>query len=221
MLLETLKDKVQGTKRVPVEIRSLEVEFSSSSYKRLGAHYRAYERTWMANNLVPTFTSDEFSKYVESIFALRCMTITDSPKEYSKTIKRVKIPALIYLVLENLGRVEAKDFGLVISPIWKGKILMTRDEMEDISIKLQELEDLGHEMARGLPQTIDGSVDFMMMQIIDELVVTSVPSTHPVYALIRSFLKVASFQDLVLPRIHFLEQSEYDFQYENLVRGGR
>lgn len=221
MLLDTLKERVQGTKRVPVEIRSLEVEFSDSSYKRLGAHYRAYERTWMANNLKPTFTGDEFSKYIESIFALRCKTISDSPKEYSKTIKRVKIPALIYLVLENLGLVEAKDFGLVITPIWSGKIPMTREDIEALSIKLQELEDLGHEMARGLPQGIDGGIDFMMMQIVDELVTTSLPSTHPVYALLRSFVKIASFQDLVIPRIHFLDQDEYDFQYENLVRGGR
>lgn len=221
MLLDTLKDKVQGTKRVPVEIRSLEIEFSNSSYKRLGAHYRAYERTWMANSLTPTFTSDEFLKYIESIFALRCKTISESPKEFAKTIKRVKIPALIYLVLENLGLVEAKDFGLVISPVWNGKIPMTRDEVENVSLKLQELEDLGHEMARGLPQSLDGSVDFMMMQVIDELVMTSVPSTHPVYALLRSFVKMASFQDLVIPRIHFLDQGEYDFQYDNLVRSGR
>lgn len=219
MQISALKDSVQGAKRVPVSTKVLEVEFSDSSYNRLRAHYLSYQRTWASESLTPTFSEEEFMSYIETIFQLRCITMDESPKEYSKVVKRVKIPALIYLVLENLGRVEVRDLGLVLTPIWTGKKKrMTPSDVDLFSLKMQELEDLGHEMARGLPSTGEGGVDFMMMQVIDSVVRTSMPETHPVYALLRSFIKLASFQDLVIPRIHFLEEQEYDIQYNSLIR---
>lgn len=217
MQIEALKDRIQGSKRVPVKVQTLEVEFFDSSYNRLASHYKAFERTWMNEHLSPTFTVDEFSSYIETLFALRCNLMTESPKQYSKVLKQVKIPALLYLVMESLGEVEVKDYGLTLIPKWGGKgKMMSVDDVKEISLKLQELEDYGHEMARGLPSSNEGSMDFMMMQVIDDVVRTAVPSSHPVYALLRSFVKMASFQDLVIPRIHFLEQDEYDFQYKSI-----
>lgn len=219
MQISALKDMVEGSKRIPITSRVLEVEFSDSSYNRLRAHYLAFQRTWSNESLTATFSEEEFISYIETLFMLRCITINESPKEYSKVVKRVKVPALIYLVLENLGRVEVKDYGLVLIPTWSGKKKkMSIEEVDNFSLKMQELEDLGHEMARGLPLTSDGSVDFMMMQLIDGVIQTNLSETHPVYALIRSFLKIASFQDLIIPRIHFLDEREYDVQYNSLIR---
>lgn len=219
MQIAALKDMVEGSKRIPITSRALEVEFSDSSYNRLRAHYLAFERTWANESLSPTFIEEDFVSYIETLFAIRCTTMVESPKEYSKAIKRVKIPALIYLVMENLGRVEVKDAGLVLVPTWVGKNKkISPEEVDEFSLKMQELEDLGHEMARGLPSSSDGSVDFMMMQLIDGVIKTSMNDSHPVYALIRSFLQMASFQDLIIPRIHFLEDSEYDVQYNSLIR---
>lgn len=219
MKMDALQKEFNLKPRHSVDSLAVKVNLNANSMKRIGAHFQSFERTWMKNQLTPTFDSMEFVKYIYTCFYMRVKSQSESLKEYSKVSKRVKIPSLIYLVLEQIGYVHIKELGLVLSPIsaiekdW----IIDPTDLDRISLLLQELENLGHEMARGIPIG-DGNQDFMLMQVIDESVMTHDPKIHPVYAFLRSFLTMEDIVKCIIPRVTYQSVDEYDIAYESLVR---
>lgn len=219
MKMEILQKEFNLKPRLVVDSLEVKVDLNAHSLMRINAHFQSYERTWMKNSLTPSFDSIDFLKYIYTCFHMRLKSQSESLRDYSKVSKRVKIPALIYLVLEHLGYVHIKELGLVISPVSiidQSSILSVAD-MDRISLLLQELENLGHEMARGIP-TSEGNGDFMLMQVVEESVMTHDPKTHPVYAFLRSFLTMEDIAKYVNPRVIYQSTDDYDIAYSSLVR---
>lgn len=222
MNLTSIEKQFNGTGRPVNDTVSVEIKMDDHSFERVGAHYRSYERTWMKNSLTPTFTGIDLTRYIYTLFQLRCQSQVTSLKQYTKQAKRIKIPSLIYLVLEQLGYVQIKELGLTITPIFikderHDDLVMTPEELDKLSFELQELENLGHEMARGIPMD-DGSQEFMLMEVIEGKMCTSDPKSHPVYAFLKSFIVSSSLDDFIKSRIYWLERDEYAIAYDTLVR---
>lgn len=219
MKMDLLQKEFNSKPRQSVDSLNVKVDLNAHSMKRIGAHFQSFERTWMKNQLTPTFDSMEFVKYIYTCFDLRIKSQSESLKNYSKVSKRVKIPSLLYLVMEQVGYVHIKELGLVLSPSSsiESSWLLSPEELDSLSLKIQELENLGHEMARGIPIG-DGNQDFMLMQVVDESVMTHDPKIHPVYAFLRSFLTMEDIVKFIIPRIIYQSVDEYDIAYESLVR---
>lgn len=219
MKMDLLQKEFNSKPRQNVDSLTVKVDLNAHSMKRINAHFQSFERTWMKNSLTPTFDSVDFIKYIYTCFDMRVKSQSESLREYSKVSKRVKIPALLYLVMQQVGYVHIKDLGLVLSPISiiDESSRLSVSQVDEISLKLQELENLGHEMARGIPIG-DGNQDFMLMQVVDESVMTHDPKIHPVYAFLRSFLTMEDIVKLIIPRIIYQSVDEYDIAYESLVR---
>lgn len=222
MKMERIQKEFQGSGRPDKDLVAVNVQFDNHSRDRAKAHFRSFERTWDKNSLSHTFDDTKFVRYVYTLFYLRCESQNTSLKSYSKVAKRMKIPSLIYLVLAQLGYVQVKEIGLTLTPVFQksdkhDELIMTPEEMEALSLELQELENLGHEMARGLPMD-DGSTEFMMMEIIDGTLKTSDPKAHPVYAFLKSFVMTSNLDEYIKSRISWLTRDEYGIAYDTLVR---
>lgn len=222
MKMEKIQKEFQGSGRPDKDLVAVNVSFDSHSRDRVKSHFRSFERTWDKNSLSHTFEDIDLVKYVYTLFFLRCESQNTSLKAYSKVAKRVKIPSLIYLVLAQLGYVQIKEIGLTLIPSFKkdvkhDELIMSPEDMDKLSLELQELENLGHEMARGLPLD-DGSAEFMMMEIIDGTLKTSDPKAHPVYAFLKSFVMTSSLDEFIKSRISWLTRDEYAIAYDTLVR---
>lgn len=222
MKMETIQKEFQGSGRPDKDLVAVTVQFDNHSRDRAKSHFRSFERTWDKNSLSHTFNDTDFVRYVYTLFYLRCESQNASLKSYSKVAKRMKIPSLIYLVLAQLGYVQVKEIGLTLTPVFQksdkhDELIMRAEEMEVLSLELQELENLGHEMARGLPMD-DGSVEFMMMEVINGTLKTSDPKAHPVYAFLKSFVLTSNLDEYVKSRISWLSRDEYGIAYDTLVR---
>lgn len=229
-MLNSFKRVINQKKDFSKVRKEVEIKFDHHSMIRFKAHYLSFERTWENENLSKDFSLSDFIKYCELCLFLRVCNQNGKIGKFYSEYRKGKLPSLIYLVLSNLGNIDENNLQIECRVItsfgWDSKNFNFDQDfdhyinfMKEMRFKLTKLEDMGHEMSGSLPkEDRKGSLSFMLMQAIDEIMTSHNYDSHPVYAFLKSFIKCSSLQDLLNPRIFYLSRDEYDFQYQCLIR---
>lgn len=173
-------------------------------------------------NVVP-FTVDELRRYVITLIKSRVMWVRNErriPIHYSE---RVVVPAFLNFVLSGIGRVELPDLGIELIPQFfesaQGSVVstevidpqveqpvavsqvMSKEEAIIFSNKLKPLSRLGFEFAEGYARDKTGVLDLMVLQMIEDTILSHTDKSHPAYAVAAYFLGLLQVTNLLGPRV--------------------
>jgi len=141
------------------------------------------------------------------------------------------VPDFFYVSLAQVGVVRITDMGLVLSPTFDfptevsfagntySLTPMTKNELIDFSTELYSLENYGFTFGSGYPMNSDGSLEFMTMCVVGDVVKGTMPDSHPAFALISAFLDVRGIESVLTPVVKYSYVSHFDSLIRTFTKG--
>lgn len=80
---------------------------------------------------------DEVCTYIKYLFKMRCEQVNGNTVPWRK-LKLLWVPDFVEYVLSLIGKVDFRDYGLKIMPVYKGEVNMTLEEAYQVSEKLAD-----------------------------------------------------------------------------------
>lgn len=140
--------------------------------------------------------------------------------KYRKILKRVAVPVVAYQLLVSIGQAVDRDYSIKFAPVVtiEGKELLSLEEMIELSDLFFVLQNSGFKLVSGVPQDVEGELDFMAMCHVEEAVL-SYRKSHPVYGFLASFFKQQSLNHTtgLMCRILYGYDSDYRVNLGRLV----
>lgn len=131
-------------------------------------------------------TEDELTDYINYIVSERCAFINGDYRARSRN-KTMWIPDFVQYVIAMLGRVEKRELGLTLIPVYVGETI-SQSEAQAISDKIALLQDYMSVSRNSFPLDEAGDPEVMTTVLMSNTVVAMTPLSHPVHQLVTSFL---------------------------------
>jgi len=163
-------------------------------------------------------------KYLSTLSWMRaCHVVSDKSKvfdAYRSLYRRLAVPVLAYQFLIGIGEALDRDYSIKFVPVAtiREKDLLSPDEMRELSDLFFSLQNSGFKVVAGLPQEIEGELDFMAMCHVEGLVL-SYRKSHPVYGFLASFFAQQQLNEVTgsMCRIFYGYASDYAANISHLI----
>lgn len=155
------------------------------------------------------FTQDELKWYVMYCILQRVLWVRNEGPEF-RPQDPLWFPSIIAVICQNIGIVSADREGVIITPDIDEdvkaqiKLNMTKERAQVISRYLEKSVP-GYQGAKGYVKSKEGCADFMLMQVLADEVKSPRHDSHPVYALLASFVGVKLVDSSILPTQKYAE----------------
>lgn len=113
------------------------------------------------------------------------------------------IPSFVSLVLSAIGIVYEIDLGVELRPVMESTVKVDKDRVMAISRTIAALGRVGLEYSQGYERSRDGSFSFMAMVCIGNVIKSHTKDSHPVYALLSSFVETRGAESVLSPRVNY------------------
>jgi hypothetical protein len=172
---------------------------------------------------VADLTTEDIEKYLKTLVYLRVCkvneTFNETTKLYKSLAKYVEIPVLAYQLLISIGKAYDADYNLEFYPAYN----ITQDEvlgvaeMEALSSLFRQFTSSGLKTVKGMPNAIDGELDFMAMCHVEDEVV-SYRKGHPVFGFLAAFFRQSKLNSVtgLLCRVLYGYETDYKYQIDAL-----
>lgn len=157
------------------------------------------------------FTQDDLKWYVFYCIEQRVKWVRKEHPDF-RPQDSLYIPAIISVICDNIGNVTCDREGIIltpsIDPLFSAEIAahMNKDKAEGISLYMEKYIP-GYQAAKGYNNKDVGCADFMLMQMIGNEIKSTRHDSHPVYALLASFVGIKLIDCSILPTQKYAEKS--------------
>jgi hypothetical protein len=222
--LEQISSKVEsfGDHRVPISHETIIVDFSKGLWPKAADLYKDRLNA-IGHDKGIEFSSLELNNYFCYLLKHRIQHATG--QKYDKRTKYLVIPTLYALALLQIGKAFDRDLGVELIPQYNGDVI-SFEQAEQTSVKIQLLENEGVTQVRGLPRSPDGNASFLMLQYAQVLVegnddsimiVNHDKRTHPVYAMLMSFFQSQQLNSVFRARVRYGLIGDYNSMLRSLI----
>lgn len=163
-------------------------------------------------------------KYLSTLSWMRaCHSVSDRSKlvlAYSSLYRRLAVPVLAYQFLIGIGEAIDRDYSIKFVPATtvRENDLLSPEEMRELSDLFFSLQNSGFKVVAGLPQELEGELEFMAMCHVEGTVL-SYRKSHPVYGFLASFFAQQQLNETVgmMCRIVYGYDSDYSANISHIV----
>lgn len=220
---QTFKQDWMQSTPMPRDIIKIEVEIGKGSFPvkdyANGLHdalcFNAYHS--MKSGQPLSITADEILWYLEVLLEIRVSVVNQEFKD-RYVLKNLFIPSFFQMVLSLIGKVNIRERGIELVPVWKetsdsifqekGRLLpVVKSQLIEISNKLGYYERAIHLEKAAMPSSPEGDHDLMMTAVIDGYVCSLNPVSHGFFTYVSAFLKMKLVQEA---SFKVLYQIQYD-----------
>ena len=149
-----------------------------------------------------TLTEDDLQYYIQVLLQTRCDYVNKKRVDFRPT-ENLYIPSFVSLVMSAIGVVFQIDLGVELRPKMESLVKIDKERVYSISRKIAALGKVGVEYSKGYERSTDGSFDFMAMACIGSIIKSYTKESHPVYALLSSFVETRGAEAVLSPRITY------------------
>lgn len=175
---------------------------------------------------------DDIVKYFHTLLWMRCQYVTSRVRTTSETAskafapyrslyKHIAVPVVLSQMLLSIGQAYDNDFALKFVPSCtiEGDRLLSADEVCALSDIFRRMENCGLKLVYGLPNDVNGELDFMALCCV-EGVVKGYRKSHPVYGFLAAFFEQKKFNEItgLMCRVFYGYVSDYEMHVTRLFQ---
>lgn len=188
------KDFEPSVNLVPVVTK---VQFSSKGLELLAKQY-LNELTRIDPLRADKLANTPMLPYFTTLLWLRINYVQNRyPQGYSDIANKLITPVLMAQILIQTGEAFDSEFGIKFVPEMEqvdSSLILSPQEMMTVSDVIMALSNKGLAVAKALPRSKDGNIEFMAFQVLDQQVL-SYRRSHPTYAFLAHFVRAKQFED--------------------------
>lgn len=166
---------------------------------------------------------EDIEKYLSTLVWMRCEYASNTSSKafgaYRASYKYLAVPVVLSQMLLAIGRAYDRDFAISFIPTYtiKESCLLSVAEMCAISDILRRMENNGLKLVYGLPNDVNGELDFMALCHV-EGVVKGYRKSHPVYGFLAAFFEQKKFNEVtgMMCRVFYGYASDYEMHVSRL-----
>lgn len=184
-------------------------------------HYEIQRLNTARAGVIDELSVDDVFKYINTLIYMRVGKINhELSPSYLRLYRRVVVPVMVYQLSISIGEVQDDDYGINLFPAYtvNGDEILSADSMLDISDRLQMLETNGLAQVQGLPNDVSGDIEFMVMQYVNDEVL-SYRKSHPVYGFLSAFFTRRMSEEITqgISRIYYGDVNTYRTQLAKVL----
>jgi hypothetical protein len=179
---------------------------------------------YMAVPEIDDLEVEDIMKYLYTLTWMRvCHCVSPSDPnfaKYKRIYRRIAVPVLAYQYNLCIGEATDRDFSIKFVPEFtiEANQLFSPEEMVALSDIMIRQQNNGFKIVNGLPNEVDGELDFMAMCHVGQEVL-SYRKTHPVYAFMASFFEQQKLNDVtgMMCRVLYGYDTDYELFLSRIV----
>lgn len=184
----------------PVEAEVVEITVGIDSpvlVSYLTAFYDQLEAIVHHQGGTLSITFEELETYIRAMIYSR-VEYVNNRKPICHWRDELRVPAFLSIVLENMGKVDVADKGLLLVPKFRGEVPdVSLSWMQSISRKLKLFENHGVHFAEGYSRDTHGEYNFMTLELMNNKVMATENVAPPVYALLAGTLAIQGLSSVL------------------------
>lgn len=166
---------------------------------------------------------DDIKKYLSTLVWMRCEYASNTSSKafnaYRSGYKYFAVPVVLSQMLLAIGRAYDRDYAISFIPTYtiREDCLLSVAQMCAVSDILRRMENNGLKLVYGLPNDVNGELDFMALCHV-EGVVKGYRKSHPVYGFLASFFEQKKFNEVtgMMCRVFYGYASDYEMHVTRL-----
>lgn len=177
---------------------------------------------------VSSLELEDIRKYLSTLVWMRCEYVSDSASKafnaYRASYKYLAVPVVLSQMLLAIGRAYDRDFAISFMPTYtiEEDCLLSVAEMSALSDILRRMENNGLKLVYGLPNDLNGELDFMALCHV-EGVVKGYRKSHPVYGFLAAFFEQKKLNEItgLMCRVFYGYAADYEMHVSRLFQAMR
>lgn len=151
-------------------------------------------------------TQEQLRNYIRTLIKARVGVVTRTTPWKDERFRRhgaFVIPAFISLYLEKIGLTKDELLGVELVPTFESQEPMKYEDFQKVESILRRFRNYGFEYATVLPRERSGSWDMMVIQTVNDQMVSHNGAQHAVNALLASLVANTVLAAVLMPKCSY------------------
>lgn len=219
MELSSLDAVAAGVVVYPVDRKTYEVSFDQGVLPKFSDLFvRQANLKLEASGATLRLEEKTFAKYLNTILYNRILTSRcERPTLQKNTLKRVLLPAIFQLALNQIGEVTDRDTLEKFIPAMVKPDLLSDEEMINLSDVLTVVRDFGFELNPGFSFETNGNLNFMTWSLVNGLFFRENKQAPKSLGILQAFFNVQQLDNVIRPKICYGMKEYYDDLLHSII----
>lgn len=208
----SLDKLAEGIKPIPAQREIIEVEVSTNDLIR--DYGRAFVLEAKRRNPLEAdrqeLTEQELLDYCDFLLYQRVQQVNDQDVPW-RQLKLLYIPSFVQYCLTLIGRLEIRDLGITLIPVFSGQPKLSLAEAKTISQKIAAFEDDLCVLQDAMPREVTGNQDVMTTVLIAGYMRSMQKVTHLAATYVSAFLNLKLKQETVFASLFRIQYDDLDY----------